>query len=129
MQELLLDRRLVGKVLDILQVPSPRRLVASRDGGPKVSPQIKKIVFENLGLELEEVVPPAKVELIENGEAISVNGEVMWKPFVEKPVSGEDHNINIYFKGGGGRRLFRKVIYVSAFQYRSSNTRVDWQQV
>ncbi|CAE6447847.1 unnamed protein product [Rhizoctonia solani] len=51
----------------------------------------------------------ADVRMREDGEAIIINGEVMEKPFVEKPVNGEDHNVYIYFKGGHGRRLFRKV--------------------
>jgi len=46
----------------------------------------------------------------EDNNAIVIDGAVMEKPFVEKPVSGEDHNVYIYFREGvGGRRLFRKV--------------------
>lgn len=112
MQELLLDRRVVGKILDTLHVPSPRRLEASRDGGPSLSPQVRKLVFDRLGIHFEENLPPSQVELVESGDAIRIDGHLMRKPFVEKPVSGEDHNIYIYFKGGGGRRLFRKVIIV-----------------
>ncbi|KAG1248345.1 hypothetical protein G6F68_013829 [Rhizopus microsporus] len=43
---------------------------------------------------------------------IEVNNERLEKTFIEKPVDGEDHNINIYYsekRGGGGRRLFRKI--------------------
>ncbi len=51
-------------------------------------------------------------EIVENDDVIEVGGQVFHKPFVEKPVSAEDHNIYIYFPsdyGGGSQRLFRKV--------------------
>ena len=107
-QALLWDRRLVGDVLDHLQVPTPRRLEVSRDGGPKVDKELVEIMKDRLGFTLGDFHVTPEVRLREDGNAIVVDGQVMEKPFVEKPVSGEDHNVYIYFRGGGGRRLFRK---------------------
>ncbi|EIN10753.1 hypothetical protein PUNSTDRAFT_100510 [Punctularia strigosozonata HHB-11173 SS5] len=108
-QALLWDRRLVGAVLDHLKVPMPRRLEVSRDGGPKVDEELKQIMKRKLGITLGGFQVTPEVVLREDGDAIIIDGQVMEKPFVEKPVSGEDHNVYIYFRGGGGRRLFRKV--------------------
>lgn len=106
---MLWDRRLVGAVLDHLGVPTPRRLQVSRDGGPKVDKDLIETMKDRLGLILGGFHVTPEVRLREDGNAIIVDGQVMEKPFVEKPVSGEDHNVYIYFRGGCGRRLFRKV--------------------
>jgi inositol hexakisphosphate/diphosphoinositol-pentakisphosphate kinase len=135
MQSLLWDRRLVLAILDHVGVPTPKRAEISRDGGPRVPRPLRKRVRRELGLVLPghkakdeeewgEVVIPERwrgkqksyvvpkdrdVILRADGDAIIVNGVVVEKPFVEKPVDGEDHNVYIYHRGGGGRRLFRKV--------------------
>ncbi|KAF2828727.1 hypothetical protein CC86DRAFT_347162 [Ophiobolus disseminans] len=121
MQQVLWDRRLCLGILDQLSVPTPRRIDVSRDGGPRLeSAEFAKALYERTGLKLEGpedgtgggAKPPKQVELIDDGNTIRVDGVTLEKPFVEKPVSGEDHNIHIYFHkkdGGGGRRLFRKV--------------------
>ncbi|KAI0702858.1 histidine phosphatase superfamily-domain-containing protein [Cytidiella melzeri] len=106
---LLWDRRLVGAVLDHVGVPTPRRLEVSRDGGPKVDPELRALMKERLGITLGGFQVTPEVTLSEDGNAIIIDDQVLEKPFVEKPVSGEDHNVYIYFPGGHGRRLFRKV--------------------
>ncbi|KAI0347213.1 hypothetical protein BDW22DRAFT_1351596 [Trametopsis cervina] len=108
-QALLWDRRLVGSVLDHLGVPTPRRLEVSRDGGPKVDPELRALMKERIGITLGGFQVTPEVTLSEDGDSIIIDGEILKKPFVEKPVSGEDHNVYIYFPGGHGRRLFRKV--------------------
>jgi inositol-hexakisphosphate/diphosphoinositol-pentakisphosphate 1-kinase len=87
----------------------PRRLEASRDGGPHVNQELKELMRQKIGITLGAQKPAQTVEMREDGNAIIIDGQIMEKPFVEKPVSGEDHNVYIYFRGGGGRRLFRKV--------------------
>lgn len=135
MQSLLWDRRLVLAILDHIGVPTPKRAEISRDGGPRVPRPLRKRVRRELGLVLpghpakdeaewgpvvipdrwkgkqkEGIVPKDRdVIMRADGDAIIVNGTVIEKPFVEKPVDGEDHNVYIYYRGGGGRRLFRKV--------------------
>lgn len=50
--------------------------------------------------------------LEEHDDHVIVNGVKFTKPFVEKPVSSEDHNVRIYYPpldGGGSQQLFRKV--------------------
>ncbi|CAG8651918.1 11286_t:CDS:2, partial [Acaulospora morrowiae] len=129
MQKTLWDRRIVMKLLDTLGIPTPKRLVASKDGGPKIDPDVTSQVHKNVGTRLKQTsCPPAKVEMIDF-DTISVDGQLLRKPFVEKPISGEDHNIHIYFSsemGGGGRRLFRKVSNKSSeFDPLMSKPRTD----
>jgi hypothetical protein len=121
MQQVLWDRRLCLGILDKLSVPTPKRIDVSRDGGPKLpSAEFAKALYERTGLKLEGpedgtgggFQAPKNIELIDDNNTIRVDGVTLTKPFVEKPVSGEDHNIHIYFHkkdGGGGRRLFRKI--------------------
>ncbi|KAK6853383.1 histidine acid phosphatase [Apiospora arundinis] len=118
MQKILWDRRLCLKLLDHVGVPTPKRVEVSRDGGPSIlTPEVAKYIKDVTGIALEptdptKAVAPRKVELLDDGDILSVDGTLLKKPFVEKPTSGEDHNIIIYFPksdGGGARKLFRKI--------------------
>ncbi|KAJ3034578.1 hypothetical protein HDV00_004941 [Rhizophlyctis rosea] len=110
MQQLLWDRRLVLRVLDSVGVPTPRRLMTHQGDEPDMTPDIQARL-RRLGAELPGKLPLAHAEMVDD-DTIRVGTETMKKPFVEKPVSGEDHNVHIYYPksaGGGVRRLFRKV--------------------
>lgn len=110
LQKVFWDRRLVLAILDTIGVPTPKRVEVSRDGGPRVDAEVVAEIESRLGikLDLKRTEPTFEVD---GDSGIKVGGHKLKKPFVEKPVSGEDHNINIYFGSGkGGRRLFRKVL-------------------
>ena len=122
MQKILWDRRICLRVLDRAGVPSPQRVEVNRDGGPTLeSAKLAEHVYKFSGVKLEGpedgtgggIQKTEVVSLADNGDSIYVDGVTLKKPFVEKPISGEDHNIHIYFPkshhGGGGRRLFRKI--------------------
>ncbi|MCJ1477013.1 hypothetical protein MMC13_005684 [Lambiella insularis] len=122
MQKVLWDRRICLRILDCLGVPTPKRLEVNRDGGPTLeSADLAHHVKHMTGVQLEGGTGGTggglrvahSVEMIDDSDTLLVDGLTLKKPFVEKPVNGDDHNVRIYFpkshEGGGGRRLFRKI--------------------
>lgn len=111
MQTVLWDRRTVLGVLAAAGTPIPFSVNANRDGGPSLAPDVVSDIRERLGIDFAQRLPTSRVEM-RDPDCLVVDGVEVHKPFVEKPVDGEDHNVHIYFssaRGGGGRRLFRKV--------------------
>ncbi|XP_022539832.2 inositol hexakisphosphate and diphosphoinositol-pentakisphosphate kinase 1 isoform X4 [Astyanax mexicanus] len=89
MQYFIQDRREVYRILQEEGIDLPRYAVLNRDPDR-----------------------PEECNLVEGDDHVEVNGEVFHKPFVEKPVCAEDHNVYIYYPtsaGGGSQRLFRKI--------------------
>ncbi|CAF1415253.1 unnamed protein product [Rotaria sordida] len=64
----------------------------------------------------------------EQDDQIEIDGEIFHKPFVEKPVSAENHDVYIYFPssaGGGSQRLFRKIGSRSSVYTSENSVRKD----
>jgi hypothetical protein len=106
MQKILWDRRVCLRILAQISVPTPERLEVNRDSGPSIlTADMARYVKDTTGVNLEgpedgacdQMDPPRKVELLDDGDTLCVDGTLLAKPFVEKPVSGEDHNICIYY--------------------------------
>lgn len=109
-QKGLWDRRIVLRLLQANGVPTPDRIVISRDGGPRVNDKLRE-KLKSHGVEVP-YEPEPKWEMVDEDTLRLEDGSTITKPFVEKPVDGEDHNVYVYYhssSGGGGRRLFRKV--------------------
>nr|XP_016854548.1 PREDICTED: inositol hexakisphosphate and diphosphoinositol-pentakisphosphate kinase 1 isoform X1 [Anolis carolinensis] len=103
MQYFIQDRREVYRILQEEGIDLPRYAVLNRDPDK-----------------------PEECNLVEGEDHVEVNGAVFPKPFVEKPVSAEDHNVYIYYPtsaGGGSQRLFRKIGSRSSVYSPESNVR------
>ncbi|KAJ9152538.1 hypothetical protein P3X46_026096 [Hevea brasiliensis] len=88
-QHLLHDRRKVYQHLEVYGIPVPRYALVNRE-----------FPYQELDYFIEEE------------DFVEVHGNRFWKPFVEKPIDGDDHSIMIYYPssaGGGMKALFRKV--------------------
>ncbi|XP_070041735.1 inositol hexakisphosphate and diphosphoinositol-pentakisphosphate kinase VIP2-like isoform X2 [Nicotiana tomentosiformis] len=88
-QHLLHDRRKVYEHLEMFGIPVPRYACVNRE-----------VPYQQLDYFVEE------------DDFVEVHGNRFCKPFVEKPVNGDDHRIMIYYPssaGGGMKELFRKV--------------------
>ncbi|KAI8049747.1 hypothetical protein BDF22DRAFT_174487 [Syncephalis plumigaleata] len=137
LQQALLDRRLVLRILDANGIPTPPRISVTRDQGPTATTELAERLRRRYGVELcgqkaslpqhcvksfdidaenKDVIPSTASNISGfaqlDDDTIVNDGHVMQKPFVEKPVNGDDHNVRIYYsskEGGGARCLFRKV--------------------
>ncbi|XP_014497825.1 inositol hexakisphosphate and diphosphoinositol-pentakisphosphate kinase VIP2 isoform X4 [Vigna radiata var. radiata] len=88
-QHLLHDRRKVYERLEKFEIPVPRYALVNRE-----------VPYQQLDYFIEEE------------DFVEVHGMRFWKPFVEKPIDGDNHSIMIYYPssaGGGMKELFRKV--------------------
>lgn len=88
-QHLLHDRRKVYERLQKFGIPTPSYALVNRN-----------YPYQELDY------------FVEQEDFVEVHGKRIMKPFVEKPVHGDDHSVMIYYPssaGGGMKELFRKV--------------------
>jgi Histidine phosphatase superfamily (branch 2)/Diphosphoinositol pentakisphosphate kinase 2 N-terminal domain/RimK-like ATP-grasp domain len=109
-QRLLQDRMLVYKKLRELGVPTPNFAAVLRSAPDEPgSPVVREV-----------------------GDALYIGNKRLVKPFVEKPLDADNHDVWVYFpqdQGGGVRKLFRKTgDQASAFE-QVSGIRTDQSYV
>ncbi len=113
LQHVLLDRRSVMLVLDAIDVRTPFRLVVNRDSGPALPAEVVELVSRDFNIDLSNsgLFPQLPVRMLDF-DTLQVGRRILRKPFIEKPVNSEDHNLYVYYPqlmGGGCRKLFRKL--------------------
>ena len=107
MQHVLHDRRSVYRTIADELIPVTKYIQVTR------TPRVVKSAEESETGE-EEVEWDDPEGFVETEDSVTINGTTITKPFVEKPIDGEDHNIWIYYPAGitsldgGVKKLFRK---------------------
>lgn len=132
-QFLLTDRRAVLAVLDRINVPTEKRLIYNscskeRESiyAPRGVPEEGDPVCETIKEELKKMnicadsIMKKTGERKCNGDILVIDGKTINKPYVEKPIYSENHNISIYYSSKCGKRsmgicrLFRKIGHKSS---------------
>ncbi|XP_068711833.1 inositol hexakisphosphate and diphosphoinositol-pentakisphosphate kinase 2-like isoform X2 [Montipora foliosa] len=106
MQYALMDRPTMYSLLASAGIDTPRHAILLRD----------------------ENGEPINTKFVEFDDSVQIGDVIFQKPFVEKPVNAEDHNIYIYYPssaGGGSQRLFRKVGNRSSVYSAESSVRKE----
>ncbi|KAL9985509.1 hypothetical protein ACROYT_G007924 [Oculina patagonica] len=106
MQYALMDRPTMYSLLESAGIETPRHAILLRD----------------------EDGNPINTKFVELDDSVQIGDVVFQKPFVEKPVNAEDHNVYIYYPsgaGGGSQRLFRKVGNRSSVYSAESSVRKE----
>ena len=86
--------------------------------------KLSKNLSENNKEEKKKNYEQNESDLMEFDDHIEYKGKKLYKPFVEKPLNGEDHDIYIYYPpnlGGGHKRLFRKTKDLSSLYFPNMN--------
>jgi inositol-hexakisphosphate/diphosphoinositol-pentakisphosphate 1-kinase len=89
---------MIADLLEEAGIDVPRHVFLSRDG------------YKSTGSGDGNGENPGEID--EHDDHIEINGVTINKPFVEKPVNAENHDIRIYYPtsaGGGCKLLFRKI--------------------
>ncbi|XP_030049294.1 inositol hexakisphosphate and diphosphoinositol-pentakisphosphate kinase 2 isoform X2 [Microcaecilia unicolor] len=125
------DRREVYRILKDEGILLPRYAILNRDPNKPEGKGASFYLPDNPSRSINKLMVDYNREieecnLIEGEDQVEVNGEIFQKPFVEKPVCAEDHNVYIYYPtsaGGGSQRLFRKIGSRSSVYSPESNVR------